>query len=100
MLKLAFFIPGAVLTASIIWAMGRADLWASTMAVIADPWGAVMLIDLYIGFLFTGLIIAAIERWKPWAFGLLVVSMVLGNIVFAGWAVVRGASELRRLAAR
>jgi hypothetical protein len=100
MLKLAFAIPGAALTAAIIWAMGRADLWASTMAVIADPWGLVMLIDLYIGFLFTGLIIAAIERWKPWAFGLILVSFLLGNLVFAAWAVLRGASELRRLAVR
>jgi hypothetical protein len=100
MFKLAFAIPGLALTAAIFWAMGRADLWTSTMAVIADPWGVVMLIDLYAGFIITGLIIAAIERWKPWAFAMVIVSFALGNVVFAVWAVLRGASELRRLAVR
>jgi hypothetical protein len=100
MLKLVFAIPGLVLTAAIVWAMGKANLFESGARILADPWGVVTLIDLYSGFIVTGVIIAAIERWKPWAFAMLAVSLVLGNVVFAAWAVVRGAAELRRIAVR
>jgi ABC-type Fe3+ transport system permease subunit len=100
MLQLAFAIPGIVLAAAIFWAFGKADFWASGAAIIANPWGLVTLIDLYAGFIITGLIIAAIERWRPWAFGMLVVSLVLGNVVFAAWGAVRGAKLLNGLANR
>jgi hypothetical protein len=60
----------------------------------------VTLIDLYAGFIMTGVLVAAVERWKPWTWALLVVSLVLGNVVYALWAVVRGASLLREVAAR
>jgi hypothetical protein len=100
MLKAAFAIPGLALAAAIVWAMGQADFWVSGAAILANPWGLVTLIDLYAGFLFTGLIIAAIERWRPWAFGMLALSLVLGNVVYALWAVLRGAVVLRGLAAR
>ncbi len=99
-LRLTFAIPGLLLTAAIIWAYSQADFWASSAAILANPWGLVTLVDLYAGFIITGVIIAAIERWKPWAFGMLLVSLVLGNIVFAAWGVVRGAEALRRLAIR
>ena len=98
MLRLVFAIPGLILTAAIVWAFRKADFFASGAAIIANPWGLVTLIDLYAGFIFTGVIIAAIERWKPWAFALLVSSLVLGNVVYAAWAVWRGANELRRIA--
>jgi hypothetical protein len=100
MLKLAFAIPGLALTAAIIWAFGRADFWTSGAQILANPWGVVTLIDLYAGFIFTGVIIAAIERWKPWAWAMLALSLVLGNVVYAAWGVVRGAQALRGLAAR
>jgi cytochrome b subunit of formate dehydrogenase len=100
MLRLVFAIPGLALTAAILWAFGKADFWSSVAAVTANPWGLVTLIDLYAGFIITGMIIAAIERWKPWAFAMLALSLVLGNVVYAAWAVVRGAAELRRLALR
>ncbi len=100
MLKLAFAIPGIALTAAIIWAFGRADFWASSAQIVANPWGVVTLIDLYAGFVFTGIIIAAIERWKPWVWGLLALSLVLGNVVYAIWGVMRGVQALRSLAVR
>lgn len=100
LLKLAFAIPGLILTAAIVWAAGRADFWAAGAYLIANPWGIVTLIDLYAGFIITGLIIAAIERWHPLAFVLLAISLVLGNVAYAVWAVWRGAAELRRLALR
>ncbi len=100
MLKLAFAIPGIALTAAIIWAFGKADFWASVVQVTANPWGVVTLVDLYAGFIITGVIVAAIERWRPWAWGMLVLSLALGNVVFAAWGVVRGAQALRGLAGR
>jgi hypothetical protein len=99
-LRLTFAIPGLLLTAAIIWAFGRADFWASGAAILANPWGLVTLVDLYTGFIFTGVIIAAIERWKPWAFGMLLFSLVLGNVVYAAWGVWRGVEALNRLASR
>ena len=89
-LRLSFALPGFILAAAIIWAFGRADFWASGAAIIANPWGLVTLIDLYAGFVITGLIIAGLERWKPWAFALLLLSFVLGNVVYAAWGVSRG----------
>jgi hypothetical protein len=100
LLRLAFAIPGLLLTAAIIWAFGKADFWTSGAAILANPWGLVTLVDLYAGFIITGVIIAGIERWKPWAFAMLVVSLVLGNVVYAAWGVWRGVGALRRLAVR
>jgi cytochrome b subunit of formate dehydrogenase len=100
LLRLVFAIPGLILTAAIAWAWNKADLWEAILQVGQNPWGVVTFIDLYAGFLFTGVIISAIERWKPWTFVLMASSLGLGNIVYAGWAVWRGASELQRIANR
>jgi cytochrome b subunit of formate dehydrogenase len=100
MLRLAFALPGLALAAAIAWATVRADFWASVAQVTANPWGLVTLVDLYAGFIITGVIVAAIERWRPFAWGLLALALVLGNIVFAAWGVWRGAEALRRLALR
>jgi cytochrome b subunit of formate dehydrogenase len=99
MLKLAFAIPGIALSSAIVWAFGKADFWTSVVQVTANPWGVVTLVDLYAGFIVTGVIIAAIERWRPWAWGMLALALVLGNVVYALWGVARGAQALRRLAA-
>jgi hypothetical protein len=100
MLKLAFALPGLILTAAIVWAFGKADFWASGAQIVANPWGVVTLIDLYAGFIITGIIVAAIERWRPWAWGMLALSLVLGNVVFAAWGALRGVQLLRGLALR
>jgi cytochrome b subunit of formate dehydrogenase len=100
MLKAAFAIPGLALAAAIAWAFGQADFWASGRAILANPWGLVTLIDLYAGFVATGVIVAAIERWRPWAWALMAAAFVLGNVVYALWAVSRGAALLREIAAR
>jgi hypothetical protein len=94
MLRVGFALPGIILTGAIFWAFGKADFWTSGAAIIANPWGLVTLIDLYAGFIITGLIIAALERWKLWAFGLLALSLFLGNVVYAVWGVWRGARML------
>jgi hypothetical protein len=100
MLKAAFAIPGLVLTAAIVWAFGNAEFWPSVALVTANPWGVVTVIDLYAGFIMTGIAVAAIERWRPRAWGMLALALVLGNVVYALWAVSRGAALLREIAAR
>jgi hypothetical protein len=100
MIKAAFAVPGLALAAAIVWAFGKADFWASGAQIVANPWGVVTLIDLYAGFIMTGVLVAAVERWRPWSWGLMVVSFVLGNVVYALWAVFRGASLLRALGGR
>jgi hypothetical protein len=100
MIKAAFAVPALILAAAIAWAFGKADFWASGAAILANPWGLVTLIDLYAGFIMTGVLVAAIERWRPWAFGMMAASFVLGNVVYAVWAVSRGAALVRTIAAR
>jgi cytochrome c oxidase assembly factor CtaG len=100
LLRLLFAIPGLVLTGAIAWAWNKANLWEAILQVGQNPWGVVTFIDLYAGFLFTGVIIAAIERWKPWTFGMMILSLGLGNIVYAIWGAVRGAEALHRIASR
>ncbi|MGL4243548.1 MAG: hypothetical protein ACRCTI_20740 [Beijerinckiaceae bacterium] len=100
MLKAAFAVPGLALAAAIVWAMGRADFWAAFGQITGNPWGVVTLVDLYAGFIATGVVIAAIERWRPWAWALMVSSFILGNVVYALWAVFRGAALLREVGAR
>jgi cytochrome c oxidase assembly factor CtaG len=99
-LRILFAIPGIILTAAIAWAWNTSSLWEAMMQIGQNPWGVVTFIDLYAGFLFTGVIVAAIERWKPWAFGMIVLSLALGNIVFAIWGAMRGAEALHRIANR
>jgi hypothetical protein len=97
-LRFSFALPGLILAAAIVWAFGKADFWASGAAIIANPWGMVTLIDLYAGFIITGVIIAGLERWKAWAFVMLFVSLILGNVVYAAWGVWRGARLLESAA--
>jgi hypothetical protein len=100
MLKAAFAVPGLALAAAIVWAFGKADFWASGAAIVANPWGLVTLIDLYAGLIATGTVVAAVERWRPWTWGMMAAAFVLGNVVYALWAVSRGAALLREVAAR
>jgi hypothetical protein len=100
LLRLVFALPAIALVAAIAWAWNKADLWTAILQVGQNPWGVVTFIDLYAGFIITGVIIAAIERWKPWTFVMLALSFGLGNIVYGAWGAWRGAEILRGLARR
>jgi hypothetical protein len=94
LLRLGFAIPGLLVPPVVFWAMTQGDFWTLGQALVANPWGLVTLVDIYAGFIITGLIIAGLERWKPWTFGLMLLSFVLGNFVYAGWGLWRGARML------
>jgi hypothetical protein len=98
MLRFAFALPGVVLAAAIFWAIGKADFWASGAALVANPWGLVTLVDLYAGLIVTGLLVSGLERWKAWTFALMLVSFLLGNVVYAAWGAWRGAHLLAQWA--
>jgi hypothetical protein len=78
-----------VLTAAIIWALGRASLFDSFGKIIADPWGFVTLIDLYSGFLAISVIIALAEPRRAVTASVIMLTPFLGNIVPLAWLIIR-----------
>lgn len=94
-LRLVYGFGGLALAACIVWAFGQAPFWESAVAVARNPWGLVTLVDLYLGFVLLGLLAGVAERWPWWIWPMLLASLVLGNVVYALWGVIR----LRRLAA-
>lgn len=85
---------GIILAIAIVWAMGQKPIGESFSEMIRDPWGIVTLIDLYAGFIAFALVIALFE--KPWVAGVLFLLLcVLGNVISAGWLVVRGFSLIQ-----
>ena len=59
--RILFVAAALGLAASIVWASGQAPLWDSVVKVAADPWGLVMLVDLYAGFLAAAALFLASE---------------------------------------
>lgn len=93
-LRAAIGLAGIALLALIAWAaFAQADLHGSFLdqfdVVMSLPWGAVSIVDLYIGFIFFAVLIFLTERtwWIAalWALPL----FVLGNVWAALWFVVR-----------
>lgn len=82
-------VSGLALLAAILWAFGSAPFWPSVQYVVANPWGIVTLIDLYVGFVLFGLLIAVIEKRVLVPLGLTLLACLLGNLVFAAWLVWR-----------
>jgi hypothetical protein len=78
-----------VLTAAIIWALGRASLFDSFGKIIADPWGFVTLIDLYSGFLAISVIIALAEPRRAVTASVIMLTPFLGNVVPLAWLIIR-----------
>lgn len=94
-----FVLAALVLVAAIVWATGNGgSIFAATSRVVAEPWGLVMLVDLYAGFLAAAALFVLFER-KAVAVGLVVALMVLGNVVTLVWLALRGWTLLRSRAA-
>lgn len=75
--------------AMIAWAATSADLSASWRAVIADPWGLVMIVDLYFGFALIAAVIWLVERNRLIALAFIIPMLGLGNLVPALWMAWR-----------
>jgi hypothetical protein len=88
-----------VLAGAIVWASLNASLGASVARTLADPWGVVMLIDLYAGFVVAIALYALFER-RSIVVLLAAATFVLGNVVTLGWLLWRGWSMLAARASR
>ena len=84
-LRLFAICLAVALTGAIVWAFTAADFWVSFNQILADPWGVVTLVDLYTGFALMSVIIVLVERARPLAFVLVLLTLVLGNVVTAVW---------------
>ena len=78
-------LGAAILLASVFWAASQASIGASFQAIVADPWGVVSLIDLYLGFVLISIVIWLFERSPIRALCWIVPIYVLGNTVSAVW---------------
>lgn len=94
-MRFFFTVLAGLLIALIAWAYGQASLAESFKIIIQDPWGVVMLVDLYIGFIVAGVLFGLVER--PWvAVLLMLASFLFGNIVATLWLAARGLHILRQ----
>ena len=94
-LRAVLLILAAGLVGFIVWAMGEADLFASFAEVMADPWGAVAIADLYLGFFVFAVILFILQRSPLAATSSTVALLLLGNVVSAVYLAVRGLQRLR-----
>lgn len=90
MLKVICALGFALLSGSIIWAFGRAPFWPAVSEIVANPWGIVTLVDLYLGFLIFGIVIARFEPNRALAVGMMAAMPFLGNVVPLAWLAWRG----------
>jgi hypothetical protein len=78
-----------LLLAAIAWAAYSANFFESFGRIIADPWGIVTLIDLYLGFILISVVVHAVERGRLIAWLVIAPTFFLGNVVTALWLVWR-----------
>ncbi len=95
MLRALCILGFVMMTGSILWAFGQAPFWPSVQAIMANPWGVVTVIDLYLGFLIFAIVIARFEPNRALAVGLIAALPILGNVVSLGWLAARGLALIR-----
>lgn len=91
-------LGAATLTGLIVWAVFAAD--EDVVGVIArlpeDPWFLVTMVDLYLGFFLSAVLIGALEKkLVPTLFWAAPI-FVLGNVWTALWLIVRARALLTR----
>ncbi len=99
LLRLAAAAMAAGLVAIIVWAGMNANFWDSFGRIVADPWGIVSLVDLYLGFIVASVVIVLFERNIGVAAIWVVPVYFLGNIITAIWLAWRLPELVRRLRA-
>ncbi len=95
MLRVLCAIGFVILAGSIVWAFTAAPFWESVDLVVSNPWGVVMLIDLYLGFFIFAVVIARFEPNRGLAVALIAAMPFLGNVVPLGWLAWRGLSLIK-----
>jgi hypothetical protein len=82
---------------SIVWAFTQADFWTSVAQIMANPWGVVTVIDLYLGFFIFAIVLWRFEPDRRIALVAIISLPFLGNVVTLAWLAWRG---LRLIPAR
>ncbi len=100
MIRIICALGFLLMTGAILWAFGQAPFWPSVSAIMANPWGVVTVIDLYLGFLVFAIVIHRFEPNRMLALALIVALPILGNVVSLGWLAIRGLALVRVGAAR
>ncbi len=95
MLKIICALGFALLTAAIVWAFNLAPFWASVSQMVANPWGVVTLVDLYLGFLVFAIVVARFEPNRAIALFVIAAMPFLGNVVSLAWLGLRGLDLIR-----
>jgi hypothetical protein len=95
MLRILSALGFLVLAGSIVWAFTQAPFWESVALIIANPWGVVTLIDLYLGFFIVAIVIARFEPNRALAVAIIALTPILGNVVPLAWLVWRGLDLVR-----
>ncbi|MFK7792163.1 MAG: hypothetical protein AB8B88_05755 [Devosiaceae bacterium] len=84
-----FAFLGIGLGVMILWASFSADIIASFGQIVADPWGAVAIADLYLGFFIFAAFVFLVDGVKPVSFVWVIALMFLGNVLSIVWLVLR-----------
>ena len=97
LLRILFAAGGLALAALIVWAAVTAgqSLAEAVGWLVSEPWGAVTLADLYLGFVFLAVIIWLLEPNKAIALAFIVPLPFLGNVWAAVWMAWRLAGAVR-----
>ncbi|MAI90991.1 hypothetical protein [Ponticaulis sp.] len=88
LLRFGLVLLAFALAAMCIWASGAGHFANEFGMISAYVWGKVSLVDLYLGFLLIGLVIAAFEPLK-YSAPLILALIILGNIIGALWLAWR-----------
>lgn len=91
-------VLGLLLLGAIAWGFSAAPFWPSVSEIMKNPWGVVTVVDLYVGFGLSSLMIAILEPRKWFAPLWIIPLYFLGNIVLAAWLVTRFSKALTVLA--
>ncbi|WP_127143189.1 hypothetical protein [Pelagibacterium montanilacus] len=85
------------LAALIVWATAQANMFASFGTVLADPWGIVAIVDLYLGFIAISVLVWMLE--PDWRIRLATIlpTFILGNPWVIIWLVWRLPMIVRRV---
>jgi hypothetical protein len=97
-LRAFFLLLGLALAGLIVWASMNANFGASFAAIIADPWGVVSLVDLYLGFFIFAALVFLTDGVRFSSFAWVIALMFLGNVLAVVWLALRLPRLARALA--
>lgn len=97
-LRIVLAVLAVCFAGLIVWAVMAGDFAAAGAWLTGDPWGIVTLADLYLGFLLSAVVIAAMERsWRAVVW--IAPIPFLGNLWTIIWFILRFPALLARIPA-